>query len=137
MTARVESTDGPGADVVRRLEQLAMSTTDVGITGEDGGPAGDHQPDGEPLAMIMAIHEFGAGVPAAPVLGTAATEARGQLEAAAAAACGAAAEHGPRAASEILGPILAEAMRTTIVAEDLVGTGQLRDALRWCHRGPA
>ena len=128
--------------------------------GEGGGAAGDHQPDGIPLATLMAIHEFGAGVPMRPVLRPATDDARGQLESAAAQAIGAALESGDGgSASAVLGPILRDAMVSRMrggvppsLAPDepgeqpddrgpgdtpLVDTGQLVNALRWAHRGTA
>lgn len=160
MTASASSTDGPGAALLARLLELAECTTDVGVQGEGGGPAPDHQPDGLPMAVLAAIHEYGAGVPARPVLGPAVDDARRDLERAAADAVSAAMTGGPAAASAVIGPVLEAAQLKRMDAgvdpplEDdaepgarqdgrgpgdtpLVDSGQLRGAIRWSHRGPA
>lgn len=133
MTARAESTDGPGAAWLAALERLASSHVDVGIQGADGGDAGEHRPEGEPNAEIMAAHEFGAGVPPRPVLIPASLAAHDDLAHATAEAVGAAVVGGPEAASAVLGEILLLAMREQMVSQGLVATGQLLAALRWAH----
>lgn len=157
VTSREEP--GPGADVLAQLQALAGCSTDVGIQSPDGGPAGEHQPDGLALAQLMAIHEFGAGVPMRPVLRPAADDARDTLASRTGEAVTAALDAGPEAASAILGPVLLEAMRQRMrggvdpplapdepgeVPDDrgpgdtpLVDSGQLLAALHWSHRGPA
>jgi hypothetical protein len=158
VTARGTVSPGAGADMLARLAALAEASTEVGIQGEGGGPAPDHQPDGTPMGTLMARHEFGAGVPARPVLGPATAAARADLERAAGEAVSAALASGPAAASAVLGPILERAMVERISSgvdpplEDppgdapgergptdtpLVASGQLRGAIRWAHRGPA
>jgi len=137
MSATSRSVDGPGAALLRRLEELAGTSTDVGVQGPDGGDAGPHQPSGEPIAEIAAVHEFGIDTPERPFIAPGLAAARPQLERAAADAVGAAMAGSPEAASAVIGPIAQAAIVGEIDAQGLVQSGQLRGAVRWAHRGPA
>ena len=137
MSASSTSTPGPGTAWLARLEALAGCSTDVGVQGEGGTDAGAHQPSGEPIAEIAAVHEFGIDTPERPFLAPAVTASRPALERAAADAAAAAGSDGPEAASAVIGPVLQQAMVSEIDAQGLVQSGQLRGAVRWAHRGPA